>query len=127
MPRDGKRVGPLRYGNSLPDVIRPVVLTYARCPLSLERGGPAVRARDRHLPRDGAAVWNRFGPMFAGDIRPQRVSRMRTVCHRRRHLDEMYLKLNGETVYLWRAVDHEGEVLESYVTNTRDKGPAAPS
>ena len=71
--------------------------------------------------------WNRFGPMFAGDIRPQRVSRMRDVCHRRRHRDEMYLKLNGETVYLWRAVDHEGEVLESYVTNTRDKGAAPPS
>ncbi|WP_338466176.1 DDE-type integrase/transposase/recombinase [Novosphingobium sp. ZN18A2] len=36
----------------------------------------------------------------------------------------MYVKLNGEMVYLWRAVDHEGEVLESYVTRTRDK-PAA--
>jgi putative transposase len=36
----------------------------------------------------------------------------------------MYVKLNGEMVYLWRAVDHEGEVLESYVTKTRDKGAA---
>ena len=34
------------------------------------------------------------------------------------------MKLNGEMVYLWRAVDHEGEVLESYVTRTRDKAPA---
>lgn len=33
----------------------------------------------------------------------------------------MYVKMNGEMVYLWRAVDHEGEVLESYVTKTRDK------
>jgi len=32
--------------------------------------------------------------------------------------------LNGEMVYLWRAVDHEGEILESYVTRTRDKGAA---
>jgi len=36
----------------------------------------------------------------------------------------MYVKLNGEMVYLWRAVDHEGEVLESYVTRTRDKAAA---
>lgn len=36
----------------------------------------------------------------------------------------MYVKMNGEMVYLWRAVDHEGEVLESYVTKTRDKSAA---
>jgi putative transposase len=34
------------------------------------------------------------------------------------------VKLNGEMVYLWRAVDHEGEVLESYITRTRDKQAA---
>ncbi|MBM6577640.1 DDE-type integrase/transposase/recombinase [Sphingomonas sp. BT552] len=36
----------------------------------------------------------------------------------------MYVKLNGEMVYLWRAVDHEGEVLERYVTKSRDKAAA---
>lgn len=36
----------------------------------------------------------------------------------------MYVKLNGEMVYLWRAVDHEGENLESYVTKERDKAAA---
>ena len=36
----------------------------------------------------------------------------------------MSVKLNGELVYLWRAVDHEGEILESYVTKTRDKAAA---
>jgi putative transposase len=40
------------------------------------------------------------------------------------HLDEMYVKINGETHYLWRAVDHEGEILESYVTKKRDKSAA---
>ena len=40
------------------------------------------------------------------------------------HLDEMYVKVNGEMRYLWRAVDHEGEILESYVTRTRDKSAA---
>ena len=36
----------------------------------------------------------------------------------------MYVKVNGEMVYLWRAVDHEGEILESYVTKKRDKAAA---
>jgi len=40
------------------------------------------------------------------------------------HLDEVYVKINGEMHYLWRAVDQEGEVLESYVTKTRDKKAA---
>lgn len=62
--------------------------------------------------------------MFAGDIRRQRVSRMRGFRQWRWHLDEMYVKLSGEMVYLWRAVDHEGEVLESDVTKTRNKDAA---
>ncbi len=36
------------------------------------------------------------------------------------HLDEVFVKIDGEMHYLWRAVDHEGEVLESFVTKTRD-------
>jgi putative transposase len=62
--------------------------------------------------------------MFAGEIRRQRVSRMRGFRHWRWHLDEVYVKINGEMRYLWRAVDHEGEVLESFVTRTRDKAAA---
>ena len=49
---------------------------------------------------------------------------MRGFRHWRWHLDEMYVKLNGEMVYLWRAVDHEGEILESFVTKKRDKSAA---
>jgi len=44
-------------------------------------------------------------------------------CHSNRkwHIDEVFVKINGETHYLWRAVDHEGEILESVVTKRRDK------
>jgi len=49
-----------------------------------------------------------------------RVERMRAFRQWRWHLDEMYVKINGEMHYLWRAVDHEGEVLESFATRTRD-------
>jgi putative transposase len=40
------------------------------------------------------------------------------------HLDEVFVKINGERHYLWRAVDHEGEILESFVTRKRDKSAA---
>ena len=39
-------------------------------------------------------------------------------------MDEIFVKINVERHYLWRAVDHEGEVLESFVTKTRDKKAA---
>lgn len=68
--------------------------------------------------------WNRFGPLFAANIQCQRVSRMRGVRHWRWHLDEAYVKINRELHYLWRAEDHEGEILESFVTKKRNKSAA---
>ncbi len=62
--------------------------------------------------------------MFAAEIRRHRVSRMRAYSNWQWHLDEVFVKINGETHYLWRAVDHEGEVLESYVTKRRDRRAA---
>ena len=49
---------------------------------------------------------------------------MRRVKQWRWHLDEVFVKIRGEAHYLWRAVDHEGEVLEAYVTKRRDKAAA---
>lgn len=49
---------------------------------------------------------------------------MRGFRHWHWHLDEMYVRVNGEMVYLWRAVDHEGEILENYVTKNRHKKAA---
>ena len=49
---------------------------------------------------------------------------MRAFTHWKWHLNEVYVKINSEMRYLWRAIDHEGEVLESYVTTTRDKAAA---
>jgi len=46
--------------------------------------------------------WNRFGALFAADIRRQRVSRMPGFRHGKRRLDEMYVRLNGAMKYLWR-------------------------
>ena len=68
--------------------------------------------------------WNRFGPMFAAEIRRRRVESLRAVPQWRWHLDEVFVKINGEMRYLWRAVDHEGEVLEVFATKRRDRKAA---
>jgi len=102
-----------------------VVLMYVRFPLSLRNVEDLLFERGIDVCHETVRLWwNRFGPLFAADIRRQRVSRMRGFRHWKWHLDEAYVKINGETRYLWRAVDHEGEVLESYVTRTRDKAAA---
>jgi putative transposase len=61
--------------------------------------------------------------MFASEIRKRRIEGMKS-SRWKWHLDEIFVKINGERHYLWRAVDHEGEVLESFVTKTRDKKAA---
>ena len=67
--------------------------------------------------------WNRFGPMFAAEIRKRRVD-TRSYSQWRWHLDEVFVRINGETRYLWRAVDHESEVLEVLATRRRDRRAA---
>ncbi|MFM6830598.1 MAG: IS6 family transposase [Novosphingobium sp.] len=122
MPRPRKPASPFRYFHSSPEVIRLVVMMYVRFPLSLRNVEDLLFERGIDLCHETIRLWrNRFGPLFAADIRRQRVSRMRGFRHWKWHLDEMYVTINGEMHYLWRAVDHEGEVLESYVTKKRDK------
>ena len=61
--------------------------------------------------------------MFAAAIRERRVQNQ-AYSRWRWHLDEVFVKINGETRYLWRAVDHEGEVPEVFATKRRDRGAA---
>ena len=100
-------------------------MLYIRYPLSLRNVEDLLFKQGIDVSYETVRFWwNRFGPMFAGEIRRKRVSYMRGFRHWRWHLDEMYVKVNGEMRYLWRAVDHEGEILESYVTKARDKAAA---
>jgi putative transposase len=68
--------------------------------------------------------WSRFGPMCAAGIRRKWVDWMRALSSWRRHIDEVFVKINGERHYLWRAVDPEGEVLEAVVAKRRNKRAA---
>ena len=120
-----KSTDPFRWFDSSPEVIRLVVMLYVKYPLSLRNVEDLLHERGIDICHETVRlVWNRFGPMFAAEIRRKRVDRMRQHTHWRWHLDEVYVRINGQMHYLWRAVDHEGEVLESYVTKTRDKAAA---
>lgn len=125
MPRPRKPASPFRYFNSSPEIIRLVVMMYVRFPLSLRNVEDLLAERGIDICHETVRLWwNRFGPLFAADVQRQRVSRMRGFRQWQWHLDEVYVKINGELHYLWRAVDQEGEILESYVTKTRDKKAA---
>jgi putative transposase len=119
-----KPANPFRYFNSSPEVIRLVVIMYMKYPLSLRNVEDLLHERGIDISYETVRYWwNRFGPMFAAEIR-KRVDYVRGQRHWKWRLDEMYVKINGEMHYVWRAVDHEGEVLESFANKERDK-PAA--
>lgn len=116
---------PFRYFKTSPMIIRLAVMLYIRFPLSLRNVEDLLHERGIEISHETVRYWwNRFGPIFAAEIRRRRVDRMSQCRKWKWHLDEMYVKINGEMHYLWRAVDHEGEVLESFVTKTRDRKAA---
>ena len=115
---------PFRYFNSSPDIIRLTVMMYIRYPLSLRQVEDLLFERGIDICHETVRFWwNRFGPMFAAEIRKRRIHN-RFYSNWRWHLDEVFVRINGETHYLWRAVDHEGEVLEVFVTRRRNRRAA---
>ena len=125
MARSRRPKTPFYRFNSSPEIIRLVVMMYVKFPLSLRNVEDLLAERGIDLCHETVRFWwNRFGPMFAAEIRRKRVEAMRQHTHWRWHLDEVYVRINGVQHYLWRAVDQEGEVLESFVTKTRDKSAA---
>ena len=115
---------PFRYFNSSPEVIRLAVMLYVRFPLSLRQVEDLLHERGIDVSYETVRYWwNRFGPLFAAEIRKRRIVR-RNWSNWRWHFDEVFVRINGKTHYLWRAVDHEGEVLEVYVTKRRDRRAA---
>ncbi len=115
---------PFRCFNSSPEVIRLAVMMYIRYPLSLRQVEDLLFERKIDICYETVRFWwNRFGPMFAAEIRKRRIHNQ-SYSRWRWHLDEVFVRINGETHYLWRAVDHEGEVLEVFATKRRDRRAA---
>ncbi len=99
-------------------------MMYIRYPLSLRQVEDLLFERGIDICHETVRFWwNRFGLMFAAEIRKRRVHN-RSYSNWRGHLDEVFVRINGETHYLWRAVYHEGEVLEVFATKRRDRRAA---
>ena len=96
-----KSTDPLRCFDSSPEVIRLVVMMYVRYPLSLRNVEDLLFERGIDICHETVRLWwNRFGPMFAAEIRRKRVHHMRAYTHWRWHLDEVYVRINAEMRYV---------------------------
>ena len=103
-----------------PDVIRHAVWLYFRFTLSLRDVEELLAQRGVIVSREAIRMWvNKFGPLIAANLR-----RRRCVASPRWHLDEMVVKIRGQRMWLWRAVDDEGVVMDMLVQRRRNKHAA---
>jgi putative transposase len=103
-----------------PEIIQQAIWLYVRFTLSFRDVEDLLAERGILVSYESVRRWvNHFGPMIAADLRKRRPKP-----HTIWHLDEVYLKIDGRMVYLWRAVDAEGEVLDVLVQTKRNKRAA---
>jgi putative transposase len=103
-----------------PEVIHQAIWLYLRFTLSFRDIEDLLAERGIAVSYETVRRWvNHFGPMIAAHLRKRRPKP-----HATWHLDEVYLKIDGRMVYLWRAVDAEGEVLDVLVQSKRNKHAA---
>lgn len=103
-----------------PDIIRYAVWLYFRYSLSIRDVEEILAERGIELSYETVRVWAlKFGRLFAWNLR-----RRRPKPTGRWHLDEMVVKMNGARMFLWRAVDDEGEVLDMLVQKRRNRAAA---
>ena len=103
-----------------PVIIQQAVWLYARFTLSFRDVEDLLAERGIMVSYETVRRWVKyFGPTIAADLR-----RRRPKPHSTWHLDEVFIKIDGRLVYLWRAVDAEGEVLDVLVQSKRDKRAA---
>jgi putative transposase len=103
-----------------PVIIQQAIWLYVRFTLSFRDVEDLLAERGIAVSYETVRRWvNHFGPRIAADLRKRRPKP-----HTTWHLDEVYLKIDGRLVYLWRAVDSEGEVLDVLVQTKRNKAAA---
>ena len=103
-----------------PEVIHQAIWLYLRFTLSFRDVGDLLAERGIAVSYETVRRWvNHFGPMIAAHLRKRRPKP-----HATWHLDEVYLRIDGRMVYLWRAVDAEGEILDVLVQSKRNKHAA---
>jgi transposase-like protein len=103
-----------------PEIIQRAIWLYLRFTLSLRDVEDLLAERAIGVSYETVRRWvTHFGPLIAADLRKRRPKP-----HTTWHLDEVYLKIDGRMLYLWRAVDAEGEVLDVLVQSKRNEHAA---
>jgi putative transposase len=103
-----------------PDIIGHAVWLYLRFTLSYRDVEDLLAERGLMVSNESIRRWVlKFGPIIAKNLRA-----IRPKPHSRWHLDELVVSIAGRQMYMWRAVDREGEVLEILVQPRRDKTAA---
>jgi hypothetical protein len=103
-----------------PEIIRHAVWLYLRFTLSYRDVEDLMAERGLTVSNESIRRWVlKFGPLIAKNLRT-----IRPKAYTRWYLDEMVVSLSGKQMYIWRAVDGEGEVLEILVQPQRDKAAA---
>lgn len=116
---------PFKYFKSSPEIIRFAVKLRIHYGLSLRQCEDMLAERGIDVSYEAIRYWVwKFGPLLAAKIRKRRIKRG-FGSRWRWHIDEVFVKINGELHYLWRVIDHEGEVLEVFVSKRRNKIAAA--
>lgn len=102
--------------------MRLAVRMCVRLPLSLRNVEDLLHERGIEISHETVRFWwNRFGPMFASEIGKKSDESAACLFELAVAPQQGHYKVNGETHYLWRAVDHEGADLERSVTKRRDR------
>src|SRR6201988_2716844 len=99
-----------------PAIIQHAIWLYLRFTLSYRDVEDLLAERGFEVSYETVRRWVlKFGPVIA-----RRLRRHRPRPSDRWHLDEMVVRIAGQRMYLWRAVDHEGEVLDMLIQRQRD-------
>jgi len=113
---------PFKYFKTSPEIIKLAVMYYVRYPLSLRQVEDILHERGIDICHETIRYWwNKFGVLFSKEMKKKAHHH---ASNWRWHIDEVFVKINGETHYLWRAVDHEGTILDCYVSKRRNKKAA---
>ncbi len=97
------------------EVISYAVWLYYRFPLSHRDVEELLSERGIEVSYETVRCWAiKFGSLFAEELRLREVRRGKSW-----HLDEVFLRMNGRRVYLWRAIDEHGQVIDVYVSPHR--------
>jgi putative transposase len=116
------KINPFKYYKTSPEIIKLAIMYYVRYPLSLRNVEDILYERGIDICHETIRYWwNKLGPIIAKDLKKKKTS---PPSKWRWHIDEVFVKINGELHYLWRAIDHEGTVLDCVVTKRRNKRAA---